>query len=49
MDWNRNGSIDASDLFTTELFEEELKRDRMLKIKQNSDSSNEENAEDSEK
>lgn len=30
MDWNGNGKIDPSDVFTTELFEEELERDRKL-------------------
>ncbi len=25
MDWNKNGKLDAADIFTTELFEEELK------------------------
>ncbi len=38
MDWNRNGMIDASDILTTELFEEELGRERKRRNQQNDNS-----------
>ncbi len=34
MDWNGNGKIDPSEILTTELFEEELERDRKLRYLQ---------------
>ena len=46
MDWNRNGMIDASDILTTELFEEELEKNRNL-IKQQDDNNDENASEDS--
>ena len=46
MDWNRNGMIDASDILTTELFEEELEKNRNL-IKQQDDNNDENASEES--
>lgn len=35
MDWNENGTIDASDILITELFEGELEQNKKLKKQQN--------------
>ena len=31
MDWNKNGKLDAADLFTTELFEKELGNNMLVR------------------
>ncbi len=31
MDWNKNGKLDAADLFTTELFEKELENNMLVR------------------
>lgn len=37
MDWNKNGKLDAADLFTTELFEEELENNMSARKQEKSD------------
>lgn len=37
MDWNKNGKLDAADLFTTELFEKELENDMLVRKREKSE------------